>query len=52
MDDVLGDTEDLITIEGIKTKIQFHAGSKNREREWVLIYSRDCGNNPQVAQQE
>jgi hypothetical protein len=31
VDDVLGDTEDLITIDDIKCKIQFHAGSKNRE---------------------
>ena len=30
VDDVLGDTDDLITIDDIKTKIQFHAGSKNR----------------------
>ena len=31
VDEVLGDTEDLVTIEDIKCKIQFQTGSKSRE---------------------
>jgi ATP-dependent Clp protease protease subunit len=31
VDEVLGDTDDLITIEDIKCKIQFQTASKNRE---------------------
>lgn len=31
VDEVLGNTEDLITIEDVKCKVQFHAGSKSRQ---------------------
>ena len=31
VDEVLGDTDDLITIEDIKCKIQFQTSSKNRD---------------------